>query len=212
MLINNTNEYVKMNKVESNHWWYKSLYDLVLNVITKQFNTNKISILDAGCGTGGLLSFLYSNKYGTLKGFDISQEAVHFASSKNINIELKDLKNYRYVDERYDVIVSTDTMYFFNLEEQRKILNEFNKSLNSGGIVILNLPSFKIFSGTHDKAVGIKNRFSSSMVLNMIDNSQYDIIEKKYWPFLLSPLIASIRVLQKIKLLFCINNKLNSTC
>ncbi len=209
-MVDNRNEYLKMYKVEKNHWWYKSLHNLVLNVIKEQFKTNNISVLDAGCGTGGLLRFLKANEYKRLRGFDISSDAVTIASSENYIVEVKDLKDYKYNNELYDVIVSNDTMYFFNLKEQQEILDVFYKSLNSGGIIILNLPSFSFFRGTHDKAVGIKKRFSKAMISDMIDFTQFDIVQKRYWPFLLSPLIFFIRFFQRLRFYLNKNMKIDS--
>ena len=62
-MINNKKEYLKMDEVESKHWWYVSLHYLTLKAIQNKFNFLDVSILDAGCGTGGLLSFLKRKKY-----------------------------------------------------------------------------------------------------------------------------------------------------
>ena len=62
-------------------------------------------------------------------------------------------------------------MYFFDIVEQRRILDEFYLSLNNGGIIILNLPFFNVFSGIHDKAVGIENRFNTKTVDDIIDKN-----------------------------------------
>jgi SAM-dependent methyltransferase len=199
-----------MNHVECDHWWYKSLHGLVLSTIKNQFICKNISILDAGCGTGGLLEYLRAHRYNILEGFDISTKAVSFARSKQLNIKLKDLKTYKQKNSTYDVIISNDTMYFFELNDQKGILEEFYKSLNNNGIVILNLPSFNFFKGIHDEAVGIKNRFKKSMVYDMIDKSKYEIVKEVYWPFLLSPIIFIVRFLQRIRLIINKNQSIKS--
>ncbi|MDP3265862.1 MAG: class I SAM-dependent methyltransferase [Sulfuricurvum sp.] len=209
-MINNKSEYIKMDSVENSHWWYKSLHHMVLNIIKNEFNSSNISILDAGCGTGGLLSSLTANGYNFLHGFDISKEAIDIAKSKNLKVSISDLKQYKYTDQAYDIIISNDTMYFLTLDEQKKILNEFYKSLNLNGIVILNLPSFDTFRGMHDEAVGIKKRFNKKMVHAMIKNSKYKVIKQTYWPFSLSPIIFFIRMLQRFKLIFLKNSKIKS--
>ena len=209
-MINSKEEYTKMCSVENNHWWYKSLHCLVLKTIDKNFNTNNISILDAGCGTGGLMDYLKDNKYTNLEGFDLSNEAVKLSISKRLNVWELNLKDYRSSEQRYDVIISNDTMYFFTLKEQKTILNNFYNSLKGEGIVILNLPSFDAFSGIHDKVVGIQERFNSEMIDNMIDKNKFEIIEKKYWPFLLSPIIYLVRFIQNIQIRFNKNIQLKS--
>ena len=199
-MINSKNEYIKMDGVEGKHWWYKSLHKLVLNSIESNFNSKEINILDAGCGTGGLLEYLRSKNYNNISGYDLSKDAVELSNQKGLNTIELDLIDYQNTDKKYDVIISNDTMYFFNLEEQKRILDEFYLSLNRGGILILNLPSFNAFGGIHDKAVGVENRFNAKMVDDMIDNDKFEIIQKTYWPFLLSPLIYLVRLAQRVQL------------
>lgn len=200
-MVDRIEEYIKMDKVENDHWWYKSLRELVLNTIDKEFQHRRgITILDAGCGTGGLMNYLINNQLTNIEGFDISSTAIDIAKKKYLNVSIGDLEQYRYNDKKYDVIISNDTMYFFSLDEQKKILDEFYKSLNYNGIVILNLPYSNIFSGMHDKAVGIQQRFTQKMINDMIDFSKYGIVRKAYWPFILFPIILLTRSFQKLKL------------
>ena len=84
------------------------------------------------------------------------------------------------------------------------------KSLKDGGIVILNLPSFDLFKGTHDEAVGIQQRFNKRMVFDMIDKSIYETVREIYWPFLLSPIIFFIRIFQRISMDFDKNREIKS--
>ena len=209
-MIDSKEEYIKMENVESKHWWYVSLHNLTLKTIQKAFKQKDISILDAGCGTGGLLEKLISNNYKFVEGFDISEDAVEIARLKKIDIKLGDLKKYKFHKTLYDVIISNDTMYFFSPDVQKEILAEFHDSLNKNGIIILNLPSFNIFKGIHDRAVGIDKRFNKDAVKKMIDQSKFTVEESIYWPFFLSPIIFLTRFVQKIKLMLNKNYKIKS--
>ena len=75
-MLGNKDEYDRMAEAEGKHWWYRSLHERVLRTIQKQFASRDIDILDAGCGTGGLLSYLRDNGFTNLQGFDISEFAV----------------------------------------------------------------------------------------------------------------------------------------
>ena len=50
------NAYEEMYVVEDKHWWYVVLHELVLLFSKYNFSHQSLDILDAGCGTGGLLS------------------------------------------------------------------------------------------------------------------------------------------------------------
>jgi len=52
-MLDRKQEYERMADVEMDHWWYQTLHSQVLNILEAVFPTKNISILDAGCGTGG---------------------------------------------------------------------------------------------------------------------------------------------------------------
>ena len=202
-MTDNHQEYYKMSEVEDELWWYRILHLLVFNNI-KDSDKN-ISILDAGCGTGGLLDFLYKKGFKNLSGFDISKEAIalskkKFQDKENVKLYLDDLGTQENLADLFDVIVSNDTFYFFSLEENKNILNKFYKHLNPDGLVLLNLPVFTQFRGIHDKTVGIKQRFHPNDLDIIINKDCFEIIDVKFWPFLLSPLIYFVRLKQRFQL------------
>lgn len=198
-MLENTEEYQKIFSLEENHWWYRSLHELTLNSIQKDFSEKNISILDAGCGTGGLLQKLHIAGFTNIKGTDVSEIAIDFAKKKVTSpLFQSDLQNYfSQHTEKNDVIIFNDVLYFFSPEEIKTILGQAEKTLNKNGIIIINIPSGNIFSGGHDKAVGIKKRFSRGEFLKLIPGN-LKIKENKYWPFILSPAIAAKRALQRI--------------
>ncbi len=203
-MLENKTEYDRMSKVEEVHWWYCSLHERVLKIILKNFTGRKdIEILDAGCGTGGLLLFLQKNGFKNLKGFDISEFAWEACKRRNLTVfkaSLTESTSY-FRSETMDVIVCCDALYFLPFDEQKKALADFYKLLKSGGIIILNLPSLEIFRGIHDISVGIKKRYHHSILKELLPGEivadGYSFI---YWPVLLSPAIAIVRAFQRRKI------------
>ena len=86
-MLERKSEYEKMARVEQEHWWYRSLHRLVLESIRSHTRGYDISILDAGCGTGGLMLYLQQQGYTHLKGFDLSQDAVDICRSRGLPAE-----------------------------------------------------------------------------------------------------------------------------
>lgn len=198
-MINRPIEYQRMAESEERHWWYKSLHNNIKAAIKKTFKENSsIKIVDAGCGTGGMLDVLKNSGYSDIQGFDLSADAIEFCKQKKMNAFLGDvvLIEQYYEKNSIDVIICNDILcYFQTLEEQQKIMTSFESVLKKGGIIILNLPAFESFSGMHDIAVGIKKR---SCVDDMKQIKGGLEIEKLYcWPFTLFPLILLTRKIQK---------------
>ena len=202
-MIENRAEYQSMYEVEQKLWWYQILHERVLNQIRKNFKKNKqISILDAACGTGGLLSFLQENDYQHVTGFDYSQYAIEFSKERNLDVSFGDLKNVAAFrkEEAYDVICCNDALYFLSDEEIVNALTIFKKRLKSNGIILINIHAHEAFSGTHDVAVGSSRRFVLDDFKGYTKTAGLQIDYNTYWPFFLSLPIWAVRKWQRYQL------------
>jgi SAM-dependent methyltransferase len=195
-------EYEKMARVEQEHWWYRSLHHLVLNSIRRNTAGKDISIIDAGCGTGGLMLYLRQRGYSNMRGFDLSPHAVGICHERGLNVTEGDLRSIRehFTLSSADVIVSNDTFCFFRGEECADLMRQFFQVLQPGGLLILNVPALKAFRGIHDLSVGIRRRFSRPGFHALIDPDQFHVVRELFWPFLLSPMIYCVRLSQRIKM------------
>ena len=195
-------EYNKMAQVEQKLWWYRCLHYLTLDSISSNFSDRDIIIIDAGCGTGGLMLFMQEQGYANLQGFDLSLDSVRICRQRRLNVAHENLLNiaHRYFPASADVIVSNDTLYFLDKEERLNLVQQCFQVLSPGGLLILNLPALKYFRGIHDLSVGIKHRFSMLEARSLFDSSQFSIIRQIYWPFLLSPIIYLARLTQRVKM------------
>lgn len=193
-----------MFDTEEKLWWYRILHEKVLNIIVEFHKDNKnIKILDAGCGTGGMMQFLKQNGYHNMEGFDFSVDAVNFCLERNLDVKQLDITKLsdEYPEGLYDIVINNDVLYQFENQEVKLILSKLTSKLKPSGIIISNNQALKIFYGTHDIAVGAKRRFSLSDFKNLIeDQNQLYIKFSTYWSLFLSPLILFIRLIQQTKL------------
>lgn len=201
-MLERRHEYDKMARVEQEHWWYRTLHHLVLDSIRRRFRGNEIAIIDAGCGTGGLMLFLRSRGYCHISGFDLSEDGVRYCRQRNLAVAQDHLLNLaaRHPPASADVIVSTDTLYFLEPNERISFVRQSGEILKPGGLLILNLPALKAFAGIHDLSVGIKHRFSRADVRAFVNRDRFHIVRELYWPFLLSPAVFLVRAFQRLKM------------
>jgi len=210
-MLDRKEEYQKMSAVERDHWWYKTLHKLVLESLFKYIPDRDSNILDAGCGSGGLIAFLNSYEYKNIKGFDLSDDAVCFSKEKKLTVVNGDIKDIESIisNQHFDAIVSNDTLYFLKSEEISKFMDSCSNGLRSGGILMLNIPVFEAFKGIHDISVGIHRRFSKSDFNIFFNHKDFCAVKKIFWPFLLSPLIFIARLIQRTRSIF-FNPKIKS--
>lgn len=203
-MIDNRLEYQKMYDVERTLWWYQILHNKVLTQIKKHFGgiNPELKIMDAACGTGGLLSFLKEQGFKNLSGFDYSSHAVDFSLERNLDVgpgDLKRVEDFR-PSEMYDVICCNDALYFLTDDEIVHTLSVFKKRLKPNGIIIINIHAFEAFSGTHDLAVGSSRRFVLDDFIGYSKRADLKIDYRTYWPFLLSMPIWVVRQFQKYQI------------
>ena len=97
------------------------------------------SVLDLGCGRGGLLAHLRDKKNCQVKGVDISDEAVEICLEKGIEVIKCDVE----VDEipgRYDAIILSAVLE--HLIDPPSVLNKLRSNLNDNGSLIVGVPNF----------------------------------------------------------------------
>lgn len=203
-MIGNRYEYDAMAKCERQLWWYRCLHELTIREIKVNTIVDHLRILDAGCGTGGLLWRLKQSGYSDLAGFDLSVYAADMAQrSTGIEVRVLDilLLDGAYPPDFFNVIISHDVVSMLKPGLDTQAVEALLQLLKPGGVLLMNLPALKAFEGVHDMAVGTQQRYSIASVKKMLPGKAV-VARIIYWPFLLSPLIFLTRLLQKIKGLF----------
>lgn len=205
-MFDKKDEYEKMFRVEQQLWWYRILHGRVLAAIQKQFgDRTDIRLLDAGCGTGGLLSYLRERGYRNTEGLDGSADAVAFCHERGLNVSQANLLNMNTwqpeeTTEAFDVVVCDDVFCYFNDEQLRQLIAELSRRVRPGGLLITNNNAFAVFRGSHDLAVGSTRRFVRADLERLLPGTGLTIQYSTYWSLFLSPLILAIRQWQNLQL------------
>lgn len=211
-MLSSREEYQMMYASEEKLWWYKILHEKILREIRNRFGEKKdIAILDAGCGTGGLMSYLMLQGYNNIQGFDFSEDAVSFCKERKLKVQQIDITSFitEFADVSFDVIINNDVLYQFEDNIIIQSIKNLERKLKNNGLLISNNNAFDIFYGTHDIAVGGKQRFTKADFGNYLAQTGLRILNYSYWSLFLSPLILSVRLIQQFQLKFNLINLAN---
>lgn len=104
-------------------WFYLSHY----------ISDNNQYILDAGCGNGKYCDLLVGLGYKHVYGIDLFSEKKF--TGRNFNYFSDSMDSTRFQDNFFDIVFSNSVIY--HLPDLTKTLNEINRILKPGGIVIL---------------------------------------------------------------------------
>jgi SAM-dependent methyltransferase len=203
MLNSSEDEFEMMYEAEGKLWWYRILHEKILAEIQAKYASNKdISILDIGCGTGGLLSFLRQHNYTNLQGIDYSEHSIYFSKSRSLNVLKLNIDEIKtaFQTQQFDVIICNDVFYCLDKKQIIRALQDVEALLKPNGIFLSNNNAFNIFYGTHDIAVGGKWRFTHNDFQEFTSKTSLKIQYYSYWTCVLSPLVLAIRISQQIQL------------
>jgi SAM-dependent methyltransferase len=198
-------EYGVMREVEDHHWWYGTLRDMVLRDLRPLLSAlPEASILDAGCGTGGMLSRLRDTfPQARLSGIDFSPSAVAMTTARGFSgISQGSINDLPFQDASADIIISLDVLYHEGVDEAAA-LSGCRRVLKPGGTLILNLPAYDALRGTHDFAVSGVRRYRPAGLRRLLESAGFSVTALHAWnlwlffPILLARQLSRFRTVRE---------------
>ena len=180
-------EYEAMARLELRLWWYRALHDKVLCTLRRRLSGRPgLALLDAGCGTGGLLGILHARfPDWSLHGIDISETAVAYARKASpAEIRQGSVTELPYADSSFDAIVSTDVMYH-RLVDPHAMLEQCCRVLKPGGLLVVNLPAYQWLRSYHDEHVQTGRRYTLGSLDQVMRRHPLRRLQGSYWNALL---------------------------
>jgi len=186
----NDTEYHQLAELEDRLWHFEALHDHVRRALTKHKFPPNAALLDAGCGTGGLLRKL-GRWFPTAQahGMDFSPLAVEFARQRTPNsIHEGSVTALPFPAASYDAIISLDVLC--QIERAADALAEFSRCLRPGGLAIINVPAYEWLWSYHDDAVQSHHRFTRSELKKLFSDAGLQPVYATYWNTFLFPAIV----------------------
>lgn len=187
-------EVARMDELEGSLWWYRGLRSLITETLETQA-PEAIDILDAGCGTGGMLKAIGAIRPGVhLNGIDLSAASCAFTRRKTgAQVVQGSIDALPFADASFDALVSLDVLGY--RMDRLAALRGFLRVLRPGGTLVLNLAAYQWMLSYHDVAVGQVKRFTKREAKALLREAGFEVVQSTYWNTLLFPLMAIRRKL-----------------
>lgn len=110
-----------------------------LNLICKKLHMHPgMSVLDIGCGWGGLAAYMAQNYGAHVQGITVSKEQAKLAQSRYPGIPVTFIvKDYRDLNEQFDRIVSVGMFEHVGYKNYRTFMEKAHASLKDDGLMLL---------------------------------------------------------------------------
>jgi SAM-dependent methyltransferase len=187
-------EYERLAAAEDRMWWFRGLHANLIAALARSRAPRRI--LDAGCGTGGLLARLAAAfPDAESVGIDIDAGAAAVARGKSGQpVCCGSVATLPFADGCFDAILSADVLCHRGVDAARA-LREFRRCLGPGGVLVLNLPAYRWLYSAHDVAVDNARRFARGELTRLLAAAGFAGIRARYWNGFLFPLMVLRRKL-----------------
>jgi SAM-dependent methyltransferase len=178
-------EYALMDAVEDRMWWYRALHARLEDALAGLSGP----LLDAGCGTGGLLARLRARPALHRFGLEYDPAAAARAATKSgAAVACGSINALPFADASFAAVVSADVLCHAAAEPP-VALAELMRVLRPGGRLVLNMPAYQWLLSGHDRRVHNTRRVTARSLRDWLDTAGFACIRMHYWNALLLPLM-----------------------
>ena len=195
-------------EMQESHFWYLGRHKFIKNATTRHILSTGagagMSVVDLGGGVGGWLSYLCgttSNNFARVALADSSRVALDTAAGSlpcNAERYLIDLMNLGWSQE-WDLAFMLDVIE--HLDDDVVAVQEASRSLKSGGHLVITTPALPMLWSYNDETAGHKRRYTVNDYRVLADVSNMEVVDARYFMFLLSPLYVLSRYKPAVKLM-----------
>lgn len=155
-------EYLKLAEVEDRLWYFRSLHRHFMRELVKREVPSDAAVLDAGCGTGGMILRLREQqprwRWSGIDFMPIACELARKRCGPGTDIREASITALPFAEDSFDVVVSADVLC--QVSDYDVAVKEFFRVLKPGGVVAINVPAYMWMWSYHDDACESKHRFN----------------------------------------------------
>ena len=180
-------------------WYFRALHGHIERALVEMLSVGGAAILDAGCGTGGLIGRLAPrHPQWRWSGIDVSELAFAHATRRAAgdaaaDIRLGSITELPFREGSFDAVVSADVLY--HVDDDERALREFVRVLRPGGVVVINVPAYRWLWSYHDVAVHSRRRYERRELIGKLKRSGLRPLQTTYWNSIPFPLVVMRRKL-----------------
>ena len=178
---------------EINHWWIKTRFNYI-NEIIEYYNSNNITIVEYGCGTGNNIYHLlkrspFSPKIKSIIGIDPNLS----------NLEVPDwaidckctFYNSLPSSIKPDIVLAMDVLE--HIHDDYLALKEWENALKPNGLLLISVPAFQHLWSSHDIFLRHHRRYNKKEISELVNSTGLQTIKLNYIFSYIYPMVFLLR-------------------
>jgi SAM-dependent methyltransferase len=194
-------DHAYLYELEDSFWWFAGMREITVALLDPVCapGMNR-AILDAGCGTGGMMSWLsrYAGN-GRVSGIDLSPAALGFCRlAGHQTVAQASVTSLPFCDSAFDLVTSFDVLVQLPGSGSDDLaLSEIRRVLKPGGITIVRVAAYEWMRSSHDTALDTHHRYSLGELVARVEHAGFEVLRATYANSLLLPAAMFRRLVLK---------------
>ncbi|HEX3142796.1 MAG TPA: class I SAM-dependent methyltransferase, partial [Pyrinomonadaceae bacterium] len=171
-------DYAYLYELEESFWWFagmRAITSTLLDPILSRGVDRRV--LDAGCGTGGMMAQL--TRYASAQnivGIDFSETALRFCLQRQEQMVARaSVSELPFADSTFDLITNFDVLQHVPDGKDASAIAEFYRVLRPGGIAFIRVAAYQWMRSGHDDAIAVRRRYDLPQLSAHLRNAGFII-------------------------------------
>lgn len=189
--------YEVLLKMQKEHFWYRGRHRFLNKAVQKWAkplfpSEQSPEMIDLGGGCGGWVNNLYNQKYWSKPDIALGDSSIHALEMAHgtlpghVKCYQTDLMNLQW-NGRWDIAFLLDVLE--HLPEPAQALSQIAAALRPGGLLFVTVPALQFFWSFVDEFGHHQKRYHRKDFQPLARESGFEIMDCRYFMFLLSPLV-----------------------
>ena len=188
--------YRQFIELERSHFWFVGRRRIFFHLLDRELNGRRdLSVLDVGCGAGGMLEPL--SRYGQVTGVDTSSELIDFCRARGFGrVRVGSAYDLPADSGSVDVITLFDTIE--HVPDDARALHECRRALAPDGLVFISVPAYQFLYANNDRVAHHERRYTAAGLRRKLIEAGFEPTRVTYFNTLLFPAILPAVLAKKV--------------
>ncbi len=194
-------DFTYLYALEESFWWFAGMREITSTLLDPVLRPSQDRlILDVGCGTGRMLSWLarFAGR-GRVVGIDVVPSPLRFCRERHhTQLAQASAMHLPFADSTFDLVTSFDVLVQLPGEgADEQAIREMYRVLRPGGVAFVRVAAYEWMRSGHDEALGTQRRYILGALIRKMEGAGFNILRATYANTLLLPVAALRRLVLK---------------